>query len=243
MPDYKVILEAFHPSRRYTDPYLFCTYLGTDGLSSKHEGLGSLYEDCNGATGRFAKLGTLYSRFRPERPGIAGSMPLRRIAGATINQPLAGSSTQPIYKDGGDGGSMKVIHHFNLDQDELFGQFCAYANLVRTGPRRGVFLSTVQIVEPGQGVMRVWREWLWERARRSADEDNANGSDLERSTTYTFPMISDDKAIMWTDYRKNVGLRVSITHRGEPACSYEDEPADDTPLNVAIEIRGKTSLN
>ena len=61
-PEYKLILEAFHPTKRYTDPYLFCTYLGTDGLSSKHEGEGSLYEDCATESGRFAKLSSLYSR-------------------------------------------------------------------------------------------------------------------------------------------------------------------------------------
>lgn len=137
LPDCKLILEAYHPSRTSGgNTYLYCTYLGTDGLSSKHEGEGSLYEDCAGEEGRFAKLGALYSRFRPERPTVTASMPLRRIAGVAPIQSPTGETSQPIYADTGDGGSTKVSHVLNLDADELFGQFCAYPQLVRFGPRR-----------------------------------------------------------------------------------------------------------
>jgi F-box-like len=102
LPEYKLILEAYHPSRRWNDPYYFCTYLGTDGLSSKHEGEGSLYADCATESGRLAKLGMLYSRFRPERPAAAGQMPLRRIAGAAPVHGPSGNPNQPIYSNVGD---------------------------------------------------------------------------------------------------------------------------------------------
>ena len=246
LPEYKLILEAYHPSRRYTDPYLFCTYLGTDGLSSKHEGEGSLYEDCGSHTGRLAKLGTVYSRFRPERPSIAASMPLRRIAGATPVQSQNGGTSQPIYRNEGDGGTMKVLHTINLDADELFGQFCAYSSLVRLGPRRGVFLSTVPIVVQGQGVMRVWREWLRDRARELRQyelegHEEAEKEGLERRFSTMCPDIEKDGNIMWTDYKRNVGLRVAVTSKDDKCYEDPEGELDDVSLSFSFEIQG-TSL-
>ncbi|KAH0831750.1 F-box domain protein [Fonsecaea pedrosoi] len=240
LPDYKLILEAYHPSKRYSDPYLFCTYLGTDGLSSKHEGKGSLYEDCDGEEGRLAKLGGLYSRFRPERPGVSGSMPARRVAGAVLNTASSSTSgTMPIYADGGDGGFTKVMHTLNLDADELFGQFCAYASLVRLGPRRGVFLSNVHIVRSGQGVMRVWKQWLQDRAQDLwQQEQELDGFKMNPTPTTSCPSIGADKNIMWTDYRKNVGLRVAVRDRNE--ILYGNRHAidlDDMPMTFTIEIQ------
>ncbi|KIW47928.1 uncharacterized protein PV06_00577 [Exophiala oligosperma] len=310
LPDYKLILEAYRPSKRYADPYLFCTYLGTDGLSSKHEGVGSLYEDCRGEEGRFAKLGALYSRFRPERPGVQGLMPLRRIAGSPVvrqqhqeqppppqqqaqyqqqhyqqlpfqqqqppqqqeqhpSQEASSSSSaqqqqqqqqQPIYGTDGDQGLEKVVHNLYLDADELFCQFCAYASLVRLGPHRGVFLSNVHIVQPGQGVMRVWKQWLQDRAQElwlsegkgererdlSSQSFSASSSSSSSSTSSTSssspnncPNIGLDKNILWTDYRKNVGLRVAIRDRDGKCCTRgpPSEEYQDTPMSFVIEIQ------
>jgi hypothetical protein len=237
LPEYKIILEAFHPARRHTEPYLFCSYLGTDGLSSKHEGEGSLYEDCEGAAGRLGKLGQLYSRFRPESPGVEGTMPLRRIAGATPVQ-ASGSSTQPIYRNEGDGGTKKITHNLNIDSDELFTQFCAYASLVRLGPRRGVFLSTVHLVQTGEGVMRVWREWLEERAAETKNWDDEKEAALERTPTDTPPSIANEKSIIWTNSRRNTGLRVTVRDVQRRFTSGSDGPSDDLPLSFVVEIKG-----
>jgi hypothetical protein len=197
--EYKLILEAYHPSRKNTEPYLFCTYLETDGLSSKYEGEGSLYGDCVGAGGRFAKLGSLYNRFRPEKPGVVGQMPRRAFpARGTPSQANGSAASQPIYANGGDGGSEKVQHTINLDSHELFTQFQAYASLVTVGPRRGVFLNTVHLVKSREGVMRVWREWLQSRSGEQMDEENTllskkpSVSDLE-------PSIGADPCIMWQE--------------------------------------------
>lgn len=237
-PEYKLILEAYHPTKRYTDPYLFCTYLGTDGLSSKHEGEGSLYEDCVDECGRFAKLGALYSRFRPERPGVEGSMPLRRVAGLTPNSAGNGQQSQPIYANSGDGGKGKIEHTINLDADELFGQFCAYSSLVRLGPRRGVFLSTIPIVESKQGWMRVWRYWLIERARECARESEDTPADLDRRVSSACPDFGSDRTILWTDDRRNVGLRFGVKC-AEPRLHESDDDLDDVHLAFQIEIQGE----
>ena len=63
--EYKLILECFHPASKLTEPHVFCTYLGTDGLSDKHEGEGSLYENVE-TSQQLGRLTSLYSRFRPE---------------------------------------------------------------------------------------------------------------------------------------------------------------------------------
>jgi hypothetical protein len=245
LPDCKLILEAYHPSRTSGgNTYLYCTYLGTDGLSSKHEGEGSLYEDCASEEGRFAKLGALYSRFRPERPSVTASMPLRRIAGAAPAQSPTGETTQPIYADSGDGGSTKVSHVLNLDADELFGQFCAYPQLVRFGPRRGVFLSSAHIVQHGQGVMRVWKQWLQDRAlelyHKQQEQDPVQ--ELNRTSTLTYPTIGADKNILWTDYKKNVGLRVAIRDREGLLYGKSPDEYNDSPMSFLIEIQGRNSL-
>ncbi|RMZ92747.1 hypothetical protein DV736_g45, partial [Chaetothyriales sp. CBS 134916] len=181
LPEYKLILEAYHPSNRYFDPHLFCTYLRTDGLFTPDEGTESLYH-----TGCFTKMGLLYSRFRPERPVVAGTIPLRRIAGAAPTPSQNGSTVQPIYRNAGDGGTERIVHSVHLDPEELFGQFC-----------------TVPIVKPNQGTMRVWKTWLCERARE------ARRLQTEEDPITPGPEAGQDPDIMWTDYRRNVGIKNS----------------------------------
>ena len=237
LPEYKLILEAYHPSKRYTDPYLFCTYLGTDGLSSKLEGEGSLYFDCPGAAGRLAKLGALYSRFRPEKPSVEGTIPRRAFpAGGTPSQANGGASSQPLYANGGDGGSDKVIHSLNFDGGELFTQFCAYASLVTLGPRRGVFLNTVHMVKDKAGWMRVWKEWLQTRADQLKSEEGAQISQVA-SVSELEPSIGADTRILWQDHKRNIGLRVAVrdAQRRFTARSADD---DDLPMSFTIEIKG-----
>jgi hypothetical protein len=128
----------------------------------------------------------------------------------------------------------------NLDADELFGQFCAYASLVRLGPRRGVFLSNVHIVQSGQGVMRVWKQWLQDRARElwQVEQDPGTGIDMDRTPTANSPAVGSDKTIMWTDYRKNVGLRVAIRDRDGRCHGDHASELDDLPMSFSIEIQG-----
>lgn len=248
-PEYQIILEAYHPSRRYVKPYLHCRYLGTDGLSSQHEGEGSLYHDCEGVAGRLGKLGALYSRFRPENPAVAGKIPIRRLAGAIPASALPADSTTadpnnlpttPVYQNAGDGGANKVIHTMNLDGGELFGQFCAYGQLVRLSERRGVYLSSVNIVDPGQGTIRVWRTWLMDRGKELFEAEKLGAATvIERSSTLACPDFHRDPTILWTDYRKNVGLKLGVRFR-DPRF-YSDEDLDEETLSCDLEIQGETS--
>jgi hypothetical protein len=167
-------------------------------------------------------------------------MPARRIAGAVPNsQSSSSNTTTPLYANGGDGGTKKVTHIFNLDADELFGQFCAYASLVRLGPHRGVFLSNVHIVRSGQGVMRVWKQWLQDRAVELWQQEQETGLQMDRTSTTSCPTIGADKNIMWTDYRKNVGLRVAVRDQDGRCYGKDVSELDDLPMSFAIEIDGR----
>lgn len=238
LPKYKLILEAYHPSKRYTDPHLFCTYLGTDGLSSKLEGEGSLYVDCPGAQGRLAKLGALYSRFRPEKPSVEGTIPRRAFpAGGTPSQANGGAASHPVYANGGDGGSDKVVHSLNFDGGELFTQFCAHTSLVTLGPRHGVFLNTVHMAKDKAGWMRVWKDWLQTRADELKTEEEAplkqvaSASELE-------PAVGEDKTILWQDHKRNIGLRVAVRD-AQRRFTPRPNNDDDLPMNFTIEIKGQ----
>jgi hypothetical protein len=175
---------------------------------------------------------------------VEGNIPLRRIAGATPVQSSSGGSSQPLYGNIGDGGNKKVLHNINLDSGELFGQFCAYGNLVRMGPRRGVFLSTVPIVNPGNGVMRVWREWLTERARATlkAKDEPVDEPKLTRSSTTLCANVGQDEHIIWTDYRRNVGLRLAV-YSNDGRCHQDGLDLDDVSLSFSIEIKGRSMLS
>ncbi len=250
LPSYKLILEAYHPTRKYSEPYLFCTYLGTPGLSPTHEGEGSLYEKTPEGK-RYARLFQLYSRFRPERPGVEGSMPKRPYpAGGSGSQTDSGSSSQPVYANDGDGGDAKVEHVINLDSHELFSQFCTIANLVRVGPRRGVFLSVVNVEEK---VMRVWREWLEAQARETREEEKCRKTQREQvagsldntqeQRTEQERDIPSSPSIIWTDHKRNVGLLVTIKDR---KWRTRDAPIlisaeEEQPVSYSIEIKGKSS--
>lgn len=221
--------------------------------------------------GYLGKLGALYSSFRPEYPDVEGTMPMRRIAGATpvlaqtsavdggdgsivSNDPnsatAAQSATTPIYKNTGDGGARKIMYTINLDEGELFGQFCVYAQLVSGWRRRGIFDAAVNVVEPGQGTIRIWRQWLVERCRVAFERQKADeaaqgvfgagtpGQILTRSNTFKCPTVQSDPDIIWTDYRKNVGLRVEVRHRN-PAAYYRTEAElDEDALSCDLIIQG-----
>jgi hypothetical protein len=166
-------------------------------------------------------------------------MPKRQHPGGENgNQATPASSTQPVYANGGDGGDKKIEHTINLDSHELFSQFCAIANLVKVGPRRGVFLSVVNVEEK---VMRVWREWLDERAKEYTQLKNRETRGRQNEDEAVLGCIADDKAILWTDHRRNVGLRVIIKERkwqSRDTGPILVEADEEQPVSYSVEING-----
>lgn len=186
LPDHELILECYHPSAKLSTPYLHCDYLGTDGLQS--------YDEHEEKQLTFGQLHNLYSRFRPVVQEENRS-PRTRYPGASTVQPE-------------DDDTASVVVH--LDDGEMFSQLCTVTNLVKTGPRRGLFLSHVNI---NDGVVRVFRRWL---AARVAGQDDAD-------------------PVLWVDRHKTVGLkfgvRENIDERGPAIWSEDDE---DRPVSYTL---------
>lgn len=191
LPEHELILECYHPCDKISTPYLHCDYLGTDGLAG--------YSEDSDAQPAFDQLHGLYSRFRPvvqeeNRRGRA-------------RYPVAGSARAP---DDDLTASVTV----QLDEGEMFSQLCAQTNLVKTGPRRGLFLSHVNL---NDGVVRVFRRWL--AARAAGDDDS-------------------EDPVLWTDRRKTVGLKFRVTEKvvddGARPAIWSQAEEEDLPVSYTL---------
>lgn len=195
MPEHELILECYHPSAKISTPYLHCDYLGTDGLQG--------YEEDEEKQLSFAQLGQLYSRFRPvvqeENRRTRRRNPSVSVGGAT------------------EGVDDTARVNISLDDGEMFSQLCCVTNMVKGSARRGLFLSHVNI---NDGVMRVFRRWLRERASGTGDKR---------------------EDILWTDRKKNVGLRFKVREdvgaRSGPAIWTQKDEDEDLPVSYELEYQ------
>ncbi|KAI1453392.1 hypothetical protein F4805DRAFT_376876 [Annulohypoxylon moriforme] len=87
-------------------------------------------------------------------------------------------------------------HQIFLDSSELFSQMCTVTNLVKVGPRNGLFSSLANVTD---SVVRVWRDWL-----KRAAEHTAAGKQQQADSGM------DDPSILWTDSSKTVGLKFRV---------------------------------
>lgn len=230
MKDHKLVLECFHPSSKLSTPHLFCEYLGTDGLSSEIAGEGSLYDDVEDCE-RLGKLAGLYSHFKPvmaeekkpRRPHPAGDVPGHPDSSTFF----PGPSEETDVKDSTPGSTV------NLESHELFSQLVTITNLVKVGPKRDLLLSCVNI---GEGVIRIWRDWLAKRATASPSTIESGPSKLHQSTEESKERESQ---MLWTDSSKTVGLRFRITEekdvRNGPVLLGIDE---DAPVSYKLHYEG-----
>lgn len=185
LPDHELILECYHPSAKISTPYLHCDYLGTDGLAG--------YQEDEEKQLSFGQLHNLYSRFRPVVQE-ENRRPRTRYPSVSAVQP-----------EDDDSASIKV----SLDDGEMFSQLCTVTNLVKTGPRRGLFLSHVNI---NDGVVRVFRRWL---AARATGEE---GTD----------------PILWTDRNKTVGLKFRVHENVDERPAIWSETDEDLPVSYTL---------
>jgi len=222
LEDRKLILECYHPSAQYTEPYLFCDYLGTPGLSDKNEGQGWIYE-ASEKDNRLGRLRGLYSRFRPQRPDA--DPPFRSHPAGDV----PGSRT---YHDGPlskPTESIELVSQtMNLDSHELFSQLCVSVNLVQLGPRRGVFLSCVDVLR--KTTPRIWRDWLAEVAQ-SLNGPSNEPTDLTNERQH--------HRIIWVDNARNIGIRAHVQERrwrrNASILIHKDE---DQAVSYSLELEG-----
>jgi hypothetical protein len=196
------MLECYHPSAKISTPYLDCRYLGTHDPdpSSNYNRTGEV---------DLASLSTLYSRFRPVVTEENRRPRTRYPPPSTLSQ---------IAEAEGDQDATEEIH---LDESELFSQLCTVTNIVKLGPRRGLFLNHFNLSD---GVIRVWRDWL----AAAADGWYAEQRGI------------DDSGILWADSRKNVGLRFQVKPSGTERMPLLVGSDDDPPVSYTLKYEGRS---
>ncbi|KKY21516.1 putative f-box domain protein [Phaeomoniella chlamydospora] len=232
LPSHGLILEAYHPSHRWTEPYLLCSFLGLTGGLSKSAPYESLYCDSRDYAERCAKLREVYSRFRPHKRGNESTRRLP-IVGDLDGNNLPAGDVRTSNAIGAEQPQEKVEHVVNLDSDELFSQLCLSSSLVKLGPISGVFPSAF---EAAGGVIRVWRDWLQRQAESLNRAERRGLLDEEEGEA---EMMNN---ILWVDWRHDVGLKVRVRERPWPervqAPGMEGiAQTDDRPVSYAIEIQ------
>ena len=233
LKDHKLILECYHPTAQYTEPYLLCEYLGTPGLSD----INRRESSTNNGNPGIRELGTLYSRFLP-RSKDAESDP--RVVRPHPAGDVPGSRTSPTpYSSSRSAQTDIITRAVSMESHELFSQLCVSASLVQVGPRRGVFLSCMDVLK--KTTTRMFRDWLGGKTRTSNDPD-PNISEPSTNGTANKPSSSSEQSrrLMWVDPENNVGLRV-LAHerkwmRNAPILIHQDE---DQAISYSLELVGR----
>ncbi|KAF4970791.1 hypothetical protein FSARC_2261 [Fusarium sarcochroum] len=191
LPDNQLILECYHPSDQLYAPCLSCRYqniVTRDGPAVDEN------------APELSDLRRLYASFRPVFPEES------RIVRRSRRRP---TETQPSDDAGDDTATQDI----NLDEGELFSQLCAVTSLVKQGPRSGLFISHVNIVD---GVVRVFRNWL---------ADMASKQD---------PSHTGSENIIWVDKHDNVGIRFSVAPAPSETMPLISGPDDDPPVHYKL---------
>lgn len=240
LEDHCLLLDCYHPSDKLTAPTYFCTYKGTDGLSTYQ----CPDEDDLDLSHRLGELRTMYSRFRPYRRDLdaEGRRVLRPPGDIPGTRTFAGSMGEEY-----SGEAVKLL--LGLEDYERFTQLCAVINLVKLGPKNGLF---TRFVDVNESVVRVFRGLLKELASRTDEvvvEDivasgrqNKPVQEAENSKTR-----SDlyDEGILWLNDKQTAGLRLKVRQRkfrrDNPILIRTDEEEDDDlPVTFEVEFHGKS---
>ncbi|KAG6367019.1 hypothetical protein INS49_001201 [Diaporthe citri] len=121
-------------------------------------------------------------------------------------------SRHPSVSGGGVEGDDTATVRVDLDDCEMFSQLCTVTNMVKTSSRKGLFLSHVNINE---GVVRVFRRWLRQCHKGELKEQDQ---------------------ILWTDRKKNVGLRFKVRENVGARAGPADED-EDLPVSYELEYQ------
>lgn len=234
LPDRKLILECYHPSAQFTEPYVFCEYLGTPGLSRDIAGHGSIYNHADGNACPGA-LRNLYSTFRPSRKTpeprlVRSSHPAGDVPGSRTSDANSSKSRDPTEP---------VTRIISLDSHENFSQLCVDTSLVQIGARRGIFLGLRNIVEKKS--IRLFRQWLKEMALGAETASSASCGGSSDGLTSFEKGSSGASEVLWVDERTKVaGLKLKVQEkkwrRDVPILRGKDE---DPPVSYSLGLDGE----
>lgn len=229
--DFRLILECYHPSCKATEPYLVCTYRGTDEPSGDPD---DIYSGPDG----LRKLRTLYSRFKPHKKDGELRLGARRTYGRTVLMTDVANShilaeaifRQTVVTDdenkGGDRNSLP-IQTVMLDSFENFSQLCVGANILG----RGTFTTCVTLAD---GTIRLLREWLLEQAFPTEYQSQTTGDEKANGDN-----IPADSQLLWVDAEKTAGLKFRVhevtTESDKPVLVSQDE---EVAVTYEVELEG-----
>lgn len=161
---------------------------------------------------------------KARRPHPAGDVPGHPNSSTWF----PGPSLETEAKDDVPGSNV------NLESHELFSQLVTIANLVKVGPKRGLFLSCVNISE---GVIRIWRDWLAERVKATGSTAGTSANPLDNEESED----EHNARMLWIDNSKTVGLRLRISEhkdvRNRPLLLRADE---DAPVSYTLQYEGNS---
>ncbi|GAP82709.2 putative f-box domain protein [Rosellinia necatrix] len=194
----ELLLECYHPSDRVSAPSLFCRYLTTDGLAEA------------GEDADLGEMNRLYSRFT-------------LFLGDENRRPRARRPTASVIEGTEEPLSQIPTYDVNIEAGELFTQLCAVTNLVKIGPRRGLFLKIDNVAD---GVIRVHRRWLREQAERPTTKQQLDGrTDL------------NDSSILWVGLSKDIGVRFRVLPKEEGQTPLLLEQDEEPPVSYTLEYQ------
>ena len=228
--DRKLVLEFYHPSAQFTEPYLYCDYLGTPGLKDE---IGDQTRIHEAADNQAAKEGTLekpYSHFRPTR-----NVPERKIYRSHPAGDVPGSRTSEVVNQIRKVfDRITVTQNVNLEAHELFTQLRSVVAVVQTGPRWGVFLSFENIIDK---TPRIFRNWLSEQAETTHDHKKGTSNGISNQ----FGVEAD--RTLWIDQNRIVGLRVRVEERkGRKDLPILYRKDEDQGISYSLELEGQLRL-
>lgn len=119
-----------------------------------------------------------------------------------------------------------VSQNIDLESYEQFSQLQSVVSMVKTGPKQGYFLSNVTI---GEGLTRVWRNWLLERVECPASE--------------TLSEEEHRKKLLWSSIHEHTGLRLRVNERHEVAAPVLRARDEDENLGYTLHYEGMSSLS
>lgn len=196
---------------------MFCDALGTAGL----EDLLSEIDDEDSYVGQVKRVGSLYSRFRPQRREseikIRPYQPPGDIPGSRTHP---GSNPAPPMRLSSD----VVQETVTVDAQDLFSQLTTVAYLGKRETSRGLLFS---IQEVSEGTIRVWRDWLAKQCERKSWTDGEpvvvhhdipvtptqkGKARADSVTGYSDP--TKDPTVLWINTRDdNVGIKFRVRER------------------------------
>lgn len=116
-----------------------------------------------------------------------------------------------------------------LESHELFSHLQSVVNVVKVGPKKDLFLSCVTV---GEGLTRVWRDWLAERAENL----RLIKSPLEESGN------EYRKRLLWSSLDEHIGLRLRVIPREDVRAPILLQSDEDPNVGYTLQYEGELTL-